>query len=489
MATTRSQFIIKHYDGWGGNFTDSQYLGAAYETGKPHVFENTLMKIYSSQNRFFTGKPLLGMTGGKSYGTKEIDTEIYRWKLQGAEEKCMRIIEDLEPLNPTLGLNNTDFRVKGDLDYFATPDVLMPEDNDFPAQVKDAVSDGSGTIYTLELQGDDPSVFLPKYLVEPGKEWSKVWTTVQSEYNEEFGTQQYPSSFMLESQVGAFAQKITVTDKAWRDQGKLDVEFIYTNPRTNKEEKVTKFLPMAEAKMHDELYQSMEAQMWYGKKQTKAGHKGYWKKTGPGLREQLRDSWIEYYNGTLTVNRIKDYLMDIFFSRENEADRKVVAMTGTLGSIMFHDMLASEASSFLTVDTHFTEKLSSNPRHLSFGAQFTHYQGPEGIEVTVMKNPMYDSRKYCKRMHPQYPEMPIDSMRMTFLDFGSSGGENNINMLKVKDTYRWGYLAGTHGPTGPVKGGQVNGLIAGYDMFTEGTAGIWVKDVSRCGELVYDFEY
>lgn len=61
MATTRSQFIIKHYDGFGGNFVDSQYLAASYETGKPHMFNNTLMKIYSSQNRFFTGKPLLGI--------------------------------------------------------------------------------------------------------------------------------------------------------------------------------------------------------------------------------------------------------------------------------------------------------------------------------------------------------------------------------------------------------------------------------------------
>lgn len=152
-------------------------------------------------------------------------------------------------------------------------------------------------------------------------------------------------------------------------------------------------------------------------------------------------------------------------------------------------MLAAEASSFLTVDTHFTQMLSKNPRHLSFGAQFTHYQGPEGIEVTLMKNPMYDSRKYCKRMHPQYPEFPIDSLRMTFLDFGSSGGENNVMMLKVKDTFRWGYHAGTHTPMGPVKGGAVSALIAGYDMFTEGTGGIWVKDVTRCGELIYDYEW
>lgn len=61
MATTRPQFVIKHYDGFGGNFVDSQYLGASYETGKPYVFENTLQRVFSSGNRFFTGKPLLGI--------------------------------------------------------------------------------------------------------------------------------------------------------------------------------------------------------------------------------------------------------------------------------------------------------------------------------------------------------------------------------------------------------------------------------------------
>lgn len=489
MATTKSQFIIKHYDGMGGNFIDSQYLGNSYETGRPHVFENTLTKIYSSRSRFFTGKLLLNMTGGKGYGVKEIDTETYRWKLQGAEYKCARSMENIEVGNPTPGINNTSFKLKLDLDYYANPDVIFPEDNDFPLEIIDSMQDGSGTIYTVRIQGDDPAVFLPPYLLEPGREFDKVWTSVASEYNERFGTQQYPASFMLESQVGAFAQKFTVTDKAWRDQGKMTVDFLYTDPMSGVEKKITKFLPMAEAKMHDELYQSMEAAMWYGKKQTRPGHKGYWVKTGAGIRQQLRDSWIEYYNGALTVNRLKNYLMDIFFTRENETDRKVVAMTGTLGSLMFHDMLASESASFLTVDTHFTRQLSNNPRHLAFGAQYTHYQGPEGIEVTLMKNPLYDSRKYCKRMHPQYPEFPIDSMRMTFLDFGSQGGENNISMLKVKDTYRYGYHAGTHTPMGPVKGGAVSALIAGYDMFTEGTAGIWMKDVTRGGELIYDYEY
>ncbi len=281
-----------------------------------------------------------------------------------------------------------------------------------------------------------------------------------------------------------------VTDKAWRDQGKMEVEFTYTD-MNGKTQKATKFLAMAEAKMWDELYMSMEAQLTYGKKMTTPGPDKYWIKTGPGMREQLKDGWIEYYNGPLTVNRLKDYLMDIFFTRENETSRKVVAMTGTLGSLLFHDALVAVANGFLSVDTHFIEKIASptSTPHLAYGAQFTRYRGPEGIQVDLIKNPLYDSRKYCKRTHPNYPEYPIDSARMTFLDFGSTGGENNITMVKVKDTDYWGYVPGSWTPTGPIKGGVAGAHKNGYSMFTGGTAGLWIKDVTRCGELIYDYEY
>ena len=487
MPTTKNSFVIKKYEGFGGNFVDSQYLGKAYETGTPYMFQTLMGKIFSSQT-IFTGKPLIGMTGAKSYGTKEIDTEVFRWRLQGAEHRSAIVLENVEAGNAMPGANNTTFRIKLDLDYFAAPDVLLGEDNDYPLQIVDGpVQDGIGYVYTVKIQGDNPSVFFPPYLLEPGKEFDKVWTTVASEYNREFGTQQYPSIFELESQVGAFAQKVTITNKAMRDSGRLAFSFIYTDPKTGKEQLNSKFLPMAEAKMYDELYQSMEAQYWLGKKQTQPGPDGYWKKTGPGVREQLKDSWNEYYSGPLTVERMKNYLLSIYFSRVNESDRKTVIMTGTAGSLAFHDALASEASSFFTLDTNFIEEYKKNPKHLSYGAQFTHYRGPQGIEVTLVQNPLYDSLKYCKRRHPLYPEMPIDSARMTIMDFASKNGENsNIMQLRVKDTFAYGHTIGTVGPMGPVKGGAVGSLIAGYDIFVEGTGGVVIFDPTTCGELIYD---
>jgi len=214
MATTGSQFVIKRLDGFGGNFIDSQYLGAAYETGKPHVFENTLTKIFSSTSRFFTGKLLVGMTGGKQFGTKEIDTEVYRWHLQGAEKKSARSLGLLDAANTLPGLNNTTFRIWLDLNYFVKPDVLIPEDNEYALEIVDGpTSYGGGYVYTVRIQGDSPEVYINPDLLEGGREFDKGWTSVQSEYNSEFGTQQYPNSFMLESQVGAFAQRFTVKYK------------------------------------------------------------------------------------------------------------------------------------------------------------------------------------------------------------------------------------------------------------------------------------
>lgn len=216
----------------------------------------------------------------------------------------------------------------------------------------------------------------------------------------------------------------------------------------------------------------------------------YWIKTGSGLREQLKDSWVETYSSALTANMLQDYLMNIFFARENEQNRAVKAMSGTLGSILFHNALVAVSNGFLTVDSHFIDGVPSNTLvpGLAYGAQFTRYRGPEGIVVDIMKNGMNDSTLYCKRFHPSYPDMPIDSARMTFLDFGSSGGESNISMLKLKDSFRYGTVVGMVGPNGPNTSGNVSSLKASYDVGMTGSAGIWVKDITRCGELVLEYE-
>lgn len=485
MSALQSQFVIKKYDGFGGNFVDSDYLAASYDTGRPHVFDNLFVKIYTAMNRF-SDKPLLGMTRGS--GNKlMVDTEIYRWYLQGAEEKSLRIVENLESSNTAPGVGGSSFRLKLDEDWVAAPEVLMGEDNDYALRIIDGpIPDGNGFIYEVKLEDDDTSRFFPTELLEVNREFTKAWTSIQSEMNTEYGGQSYSASYMLESQVGFFGQALKITDKALREGGRIGI------PLTdNTGKRIEKFIPMAEMKMFDEIEMSKEIQLMYGKRSTMPGKDGYWRKTGPGLRQQLKDGHVQYFNSDLTESDLRDYLMDIFFARNDKGNRKVTIMTGTMGAIMFHELLANSASGFLTVDTNYIQRIGSAPRHLSFGAQFTHYQGPEGIEVDLMLNPQYDNLKYCKKTHPEFNNRPIDSWRMTILDFeapSSTSFGSNINFLEVKDTYKEGYITGTVGPNGPIKGGATTKLIGAYERFVEGSAGIQIVDATRTGELIFDFE-
>lgn len=488
-----SHIQTRKYDAIGGKFYDSDMLVQAYDMGKPHVFDKIMGQLFSSTD-MFNGKPLLGMTMAKGKMV-EIDNEIYRWKLLGAQEKALRSVEVLDGItsSSTPGINQTTFRIKLDEGWYSYPDVIEPEHDDYKLEVLEGpFQDGNGYVYVVKLQTDNYAKFLPPDLLDPGKEFTKVWTSVVSEFNQDFGGFQFGTSFELECQVGAFANEYAVTDKAFREDNRMvGLPVPYRNQNTGKVMTSTKFMPVAQAKLEDQLYKDMEYAMWKGEKTTSVDPtNGRMKKTGPGIRQQLRDGQTQYYNGALTESMLYDYLDAIFFSRVSQGNRKITAMTGSMGAIAFHNLLATSASSFLTVDTNYIQRVGKEgARHLSYGAQFVHYQGLNGIEVDLVINPLYDSALFCKRMHPIYTNKPIDSWRMTFLDFGESDGEDNITMLSVKDTRRYGWLEGTINYKGqPIKGGAINHKVAGVEFITEGTAGIWVKDVSRCGELIFDPE-
>lgn len=47
----------------------------------------------------------------------------------------------------------------------------------------------------------------------------------------------------------------------------------------------------------------------------------------------------------------------------------------------------------------------------------------------------------------------------------------------------------TVGPNGPVQGGEVAQLKAAYDMWMQGSAGLWLEDPSKHGEMIFDSQF
>ena len=491
-------------EGIGGNSWNSQHLIKTYGLDKPHNLDagREIAQIFSASDRF-NDKPLLSATEAKGKKTY-LTSNQYTWKLKGHLPQKYRVVEFIETsLRP--GENNSTFKAVLDKGWVKEPDVLLGEHNDYPVEVVgEPVPRGLGWEYTFRLQDDNPAAYFPVELLKEGKEFTKVSTSVVDESNALYGTLAFNSIFELRGQTGNVAEKIEFTDKALRvdlnKSGSGQLQY-WNIPMINDEGKrYDKFLTMAESEMMNQIYEDIEWGLNYGRKSTRKGPNGYLKRTGAGLRQQLEDANTLLHNGNLTLSKLDDWLTSIYYGRKdaNASARKVVLQTGEMGAKMFDQMVKSEASSFLTVDSNYIRS-GKDFRHMSYGVQFTHYVGINGLDVTVMLNPHFDNPSYCPQMHPLYPDRTIDSWRMEILDFGSATEatsgipEDNISFLCEANADYYFTTFGKHNPkTGlPINDGG-NGLAGGTSGFAtmiEKSYGLLIRDISRCGVVKLNLDY
>ena len=159
---------------------------------------------------------------------------------------------------------------------------------------------------------------------------------------------------------------------------------------------------------------------------------------------------------------------------------------------MFDRMIKADASSFVTLDTHFIRK-GDGVRHMDYGSYFASYRGFT-VDIMVMENPAYDNAFYCPQMHPVKTNTPVDSWRADILDFGFSKQQgtgtstDNISMIAeemcnyhISYNGKWKAFDGKSGL--PITDGGLGqaGGVSGYSIVREKSAGLMVADVTRCG--------
>jgi len=80
---------------------------------------------------------------------------------------------------------------------------------------------------------------------------------------------------------------------------------------------------------------------------------------------------------------------------------------------------------------------------------------------------------------------PVDSMRITFLDFSGEGTGSNLSLVNKNNGMALGYVAGLQTPYGPVTGNKLMSHSGDYyEMTVKKQCGVHIEDVSRCGELI-----
>ena len=502
MAGARPTVIT---EGLGGNSWNSQHLVRTYGVDKPHDLSTSIMmsEMFSATDRY-QDKPLIGMTEAK--GKKlELTSNQFTWKLVGHQKIKARIVEVVETASQP-GLNQSTFDIVLDRAWYKYPDVLTGNDAEFPIEIvppaeltrSNPQQFGTGWRYTVRLQTDDNSRSIPVNLIQAGQEFWKTSTSVSDEMNQDYGTLQFNTIFELRGQMGNVGEQIQVTDKMLRVDKNSNAsgqpKFWRVPFIDAKGKKYTNFMPLVEATLWNQIYEDIEWGLNYGRRSITTGSQGYLKRTGAGLRQQLEDGNTLKHSGNLTLSQLDEWLSSIYRGRKDASpsSRKIVLSTGERGARMFDSMVATEASAFYA-DIGNLAIQGSDVRHLSYGIQFTHYKGKNGLDVTVMLDPNKDNPTYNGKMHPNYPDTTQDSWRMDILDFGTTSEQSvanaSDNIVMVSERYadhyfttvgKWNKATGM-----PINDGSVGnaGGIGGYSCHIEKSFGLLIKDITRCGSI------
>lgn len=507
------QIRLTEYEGFGGTSYDSRHLSNFFNYGAPYNFGQKMARMFSAST-MFNNKTLtnLTMARGNYY---EISNDIYTWTLPGDDVKSLTITEFLESGNARPGYGGQTLKFALGEGWLQEPEVVLLDDNDVVLEIIGVpIQVGQNFHYEARLQDGNPASFVDPSLLAIGSTVTSISTSITTELNNKYGGDQYGSQTELQCQIGAFGRKFAVSDKVIRKELSAKNGKVSLNGRDPKylsgysfdlyrEGKVIKqggFITEAELRLLDRVEMDRENSMQFGKASTINDPDNSWvlKRTAPGWRQLVKDGHTFYHNGSLKPKDIEDFLMSIFLRTKDEANREIVISTGTAGKALLHNLIADEASAYLTVDTNFIRKDPTSKRStdLSYGAQFTRYQGINGVAFSVVVDPMKDDDFYCKKKDPSNPLYTIDSYRMDIYDFGRSdaseakGGANMAMIVEAGvESYAW--ACGMVDPkTGVVNsGGKVSSLDKGCTCVRELSGSLCVWDTSRIGSIIFDPQY
>ena len=457
--------------------TDTNHLATAFFT-EPELVNNTLSFVFGSKY----SNPISMFTGGMGR-TKTITNRQYDWSLIGDLERPIAVIRNLNDGGSTPGLYGQTFRVVLAEKEFVSGEVLIPDSRDYPViVVGDAIQDGDGFIYTFKLINPDPAAFMPPALIAAGKEFSKDYSAYE-EGSSRSGITTYGSPFKLRNHLTTQRKSREITGS-----GQASVMAIaMKDPKSGK----TSFLwaDVQEWTFLEQWYRELDRSLLYSTYNANAqgvvsikGETGRPVFIGAGLRQQISPSNKRYYTD-LTENTIREFMLDLTYNVKGEGEAKFIAMAGWGFMDLFDRAMKRSIAGWTLVDSKF---VTGSGQDLTLGGQFKTYKGINGIEMTVVHQPLYDDPIHNRELDP-LTGRPKESYRATFIDYGMYNGESNIQKVAMKDreSVMW-YTGGSTSPAGHNNSASRLGssTFDGYAVHALTESGIYIQNPMACGELI-----
>lgn len=482
---------------WAGLTTENN-LGALYAE-QPLQVSNIIEQIYKVN----LGDDLI--TYVNKFPTLEIeDDREFQWDLMGADEKSIQLIDATDAAGNQLhtlvgakaGQNGAKFFMTFPEKYFFATHVIVGEKPDLYALriTRDAEQIGSSFRYEVELVTGDRNLFVPVEEIQPGTKWSIDYSLSPQTLSDKGSDFHFTSPFKMANRMSMIRKEHTVPANMINKGNKPNIFFI---PDGKGKAEMT-WLNYLDWNMWRQFRREKARLLMFGKSNRREDGtysiidaNGYEVKAGSGLREQIAPSNRHYFN-SFNLKTLVDFIYDqLSLAKLPEDQRKFVIGTGEYGFRMVSEAIEGAVGA-AALDFNRISQLSGNTGGLTGGMgyrrpQFTKYYDYNGIQFELMHIPEYDDEVRNKIKHPDGGV--AESRRLTIMDFGTSSGEPNIQMVRQKGQDEvFKFIPGLRDPWSPNAKGKnpqaTSSKTDGYELMLADWCGIKVHNPRRLGEFI-----
>ena len=429
------------------------------------------------------------------FGALYLDSnESFRWMLQGNSRKNIPLVRaEIDGVavvgTDQAGKFNSRFTLVFNEAHFSDQNLIVGNKNEaYPVRiVQEPIPVGPSEYhYLCELMHPDPTVYIPFEELQGGTRWSREWTPVERTLSTKGGLVTYTSPFSMINDFSFIRMEDTrpgdMIDKPVAFNWEVPVGGDYTkgsNP--GKTQTMSTWMQYADWEFETQFREEKNKLLYFARSNKSAdgtfrtkGISGYEIIQGAGIRQQMESSNTAYY-GEFDIKWATERMLDLSVGKLSKDKRKFIWRTGEWGMYQFSESLEDYVALYTPLQDD-TRIVAGKDNSMTYKGQFLNFMGPNGVEITVSHEPMYDNPERNKLYHPKGGL--AESYRYDILDVGTSDGEPNVRKVykKGSEDYR-GYIQGLRSP---FEMGKKNVLMS------HGTDGYTIHRGTECGAMVKD---
>jgi hypothetical protein len=307
--------------------------------------------------------------------------------------------------------------------------ILSP--NGYQLRITSRTNDNGAWAYRVKLVAKNASEFLPATELASGSLYALGWNAVAS--------------------FGSFGSLSTSTApvKVRGDVGTIRKGYAYEGNIKYRKAKTVQldtkgggnremYWPYEEYQHNLSFRVECETNFWYSKSNRDAygvinerDEQGNPIVRGSGMFEQISNK--DTY-GTLTADKIDQTLRDAFYGMSDAENKVVTLFTGVGGRFVFDQAMKTELSNRGYIKLTDNKFVGGSGYKLSLGGFFDTYEHVDGYKVIIKTASLFDNgpQALASPRHPNYPNLPLESFRMTFVDTSTYDGMSNLTMVSKK---------------------------------------------------------